>query len=160
MSCSFTPASDITVSGAQATREVYVRNIGGGLTLFRDDDCLQPLSPAELDVPKEKLTGLYFHISSHSDAGTAFPDGTGTSPCPVTWSHGGSKPSTVTYQKIKSDKSAFSMSDLWSHSLYESHEFDINVKLPDGSHTSVSIVEGIDPTIVERGEEPGGGCVR
>ena len=30
MSCSFTPASDITVSGAQATREVYVRNIGGG----------------------------------------------------------------------------------------------------------------------------------
>ena len=156
MSCDFTPAPDITVSGAQVTLEVYVRNLGGQLKLFWDDGCTRPVTRAELNVPKEKLTGLYFHISSHSDTDTCFPDGTGGDPCPVTWRHNGSKPSTVTYQKIKADKSAFSMSDLWSHSIYESHEFDINVKLPSGDPGSVAIVEGVDPTIVERGEEPSG----
>lgn len=151
----FTTGSSISIPGVQDVIKVYVRYLNGALALFKDDDCEQSFSPTNLNVAKQVPTGLYFYISSESQSGTWFPDGTGGAPSPITWKTG-SCPSTVTYGTFRNDSKAFSMKDEYNHSNTVNHEFDINVRLPNGTHMNVFLVEGIDPTIVEAGEDPPG----
>ena len=152
---SFTTASSINISGVQDVIEVYVRYLNGALALFKEDNCSNSFSPANLNVAKQTPTGLYFYISSQSPTGTKFPDGTGGAPSPITWKTG-QCPSTVTYELFRNDSKAFSLKDEYNHPNIAHHEFDINVELPNGKHMNVFLVEGIDPTIVEVGEDPPG----
>ena len=153
----FTKASDINLSGppwlVQPVLSVYVLNNGGNLALYKDDACTVAFNPPILEIPKQTSTGLYFHIASGSDDQTEFSDGVNGNPPPISWDSG-SYPSSVTQGKFQSDKKAFSLKDYWDHSNNQDYGFNLNIKLPDGSHRTVSLVDSIDPTIVERGEEP------
>lgn len=153
----FTKASDINLNGppwlVTDVLSVYVLNDEGELSLWKDDACTNAFDPPQLDVQKEVSTGLYFHIASGSEHGTEFSDGLDNNPPPLTW-EAGSYPSSVTPGKFEQFKKAFSLKDYWNHSNNQDYSFTLNIKMPDGSVRTVALVDSIDPTIVERGEEP------
>ena len=152
---SFERKDSITLGGAPwnvvAHITVYVQRVGAELKLYSDPDCAGPqLSPADLVVFRNQSTGLYFHIAC-SPAGTTFADP------PVVWEEQKPRPGTVCYGYIMNDGSAFSMSDDYGHQNSVSHSFDLRVDPGDGSRViSTRSTDEVDPTIVERGEEPPG----
>ena len=157
----FISAPDIDLSGppwnVTKYQSVYVLYADKSLKLYTDDDCQQEhlFNPADFYVKKKVPTGLYFFIASGSETGTEFPDPISKSP--VTWKDDEPQPATVTLGKYRQDGKAFSLKDYWDHPNEVKHEFTINVREPGGGLTSTSIIEGVNPTIVERGEEPPGG---
>ncbi len=69
-------------------------------------------------------------------------------------------PPTVTYGKILADRSAFSMMDYcpaWE--LAARYPFDLEVEYESAFYSVLThlTVESVDPTIVQKGEEPPGG---
>lgn len=146
------------------TVKVYVlRNADGSFGLYKDETCTTAFSPCDLPVYAGESTGLYFYITgAASNASVVFCDGTGADdhPMPVLWRDGGTCPQSVTYGKIKADRKAFSMKDFWQNELDSRHPFDLQVELPGGNRTTIlsqATVAEIDPTIVQKGEEPPGG---
>jgi hypothetical protein len=161
MSGSFeTGASSIDLSGSPwnvtTTINVWIQFLDGTVSLFRDAACTESFSPPWLVVEPNQSTGLYFFIAPSSVTGTLVCDGLSGQPEPVSWIGGTHEcPSTVTYGKILASRLAFSMSDLEHHANDVSYRFDIWLQLPDGRHVSVRPFIDEDPTIIEKGEEPG-----
>lgn len=156
-----TGSSSIDLSGSpwnvKDVIRVYVRNLDGDVGLFKDAACDEPFIPPRLEVPYDRSTGLYFYIAAGSTAGTLFCDGLDGRPLPVSWLQTDLCPSTVTYGKILASRKAFSMQDLADHASDVTYPFDLMIQLPDGRHIRVAPMVKVDPTIVEKGQEPSGG---
>lgn len=156
-----TGSSSIDLSGSPwnvtHTISLYVyRDSSGNIVLYRDSTRSQVFSPAELEVSRNVSTGLYFYILDSTDL--TFCDGLSGLPLPIVWLHQEVCPSTVTYGKIRADRRAFSIKDLCQGQNTVRHSFDLMVQL--GSQPPFSVLSfgggtaAIDPTIVEKGEEP------
>lgn len=166
-----TGSASIDLSGSPwnvtATVKLFVLlRADGSFGLYRDEGCTDAFEPAEMPVWENVSTGLYFYIGAGSPAGTLFCDGQDGRPQPVVWLASEACPPTVTYGKIRADRLAFSMSDLAPTPHAARLPFDLEVETPNGVYTSVLAhlrrreepgVTPVDPTIVEKGEEPPGG---
>jgi hypothetical protein len=149
------------------TVKTYVlRNQDGSFGLFCNEACTKSLMPPDLPVYRGQATGLYFYIPDvAANDGVTFCDGTGADnePTPVFWRDAADDlcPATVTYGKILADRTAFSMMDYCTSDEDTRHPFDLQVLLPNGHRTTIlgghDAVTEIDPTIVEKGEEPPSG---
>lgn len=144
----FTTASGIGLINVDGSIDVWVKCQGGTITLFKDSTALQSWGgDPDFTVPFEKVYAVYFRLTPSSDAGTSFPAD------PFDWDP--SQPSTITYEKMLANQTAFSIKDDNSaaHSNDKTHSFDLLVN----SGSSMRIVRlrtsKIDPTIVEKGEE-------
>lgn len=137
---------------------IYVKQKDGQLSLYNNAECQgRALGPASLEVYKGQSTGLYFFIAKDSDKGTHFPN-PNDGQLPVAWENESSCPDTVLYGKMKSDLSAFSMADSYAHPVMVLHSFDLIVASgAGGSFIHTSFFKEIDPTIVEKGEDPPSG---
>lgn len=143
--------------GVTAVDALWVRrNPNGTFDLFRDEACLNRFQPADLPVFLDVKTGLYFFIAPSSTAGTMFCDGQDGRPDPVTWPAADQPPPTITYGKILADRLAFSMMDWWRAGTAQRYRFDLMVEFEGTWYSILSnlTVEAVDPTIVEKGEEP------
>ena len=140
----------------QRSISIYVKQVNGKLSIHDDLQSGRTLQQEDLKVYKGQSTGLYFFIAEGSDDGTQFPDpDSGT--LPLEWKNGAPCPASVTYGKVKDDFSAFSIADLYGHTNEVRHSFNIRVLKGDGSINSTALFDEIDPTIVEKGEEPPSG---
>lgn len=137
------------------------RNSNGTFDLFRDADCLSRYNPADLPVWADVRTGLYFYIAASSTPGTTFCDGLNDRPNPVLWPGSATDlpPATVTYGKIQADRKAFSMMDYCQVGDSARHAFDLEIEFENAFYSVLTnlTVESVDPTIVQKGEEPPGG---
>lgn len=139
----------------------------GSFGLYHNEACTNEYGSAgEMPVWENVSTGLYFYIASGSPVGTLFCDGLDHRPLPIQWLASDTCPQTVTYGKIRENRQAFSMSDLATGSLAKRLPFDLMVETPNHGITSVLKnlgrhldlgIDPVDPTIVEKGEEPPGG---
>ncbi|MEM1181080.1 MAG: hypothetical protein AAGM22_22250 [Acidobacteriota bacterium] len=138
-------------------REVslYVKYSAGALEVYSDPDCAgDAITPLQLDVYRNQATGLYFFIAKSSDQGTQFP-APGSGHLPLSWEGNGDCPATVAYGKRRFDNLAFSIADTYDHGVLTEHGFDLIVQTGDsGDWTSTRLFKAIDPTIVEKGEDP------
>jgi hypothetical protein len=148
------------------TVKLFLLREESGFGLYKDEACTLPFDPPDLEVYVAQSTGLYFYIvGSEANAGVVFCNGTGSGsddlPPPVLWRNAPhSCPQSVTYGKIRADRKAFSMKDFWQDELDSRHPFDLQVEVPGRGRTTIraqASVSEIDPTIVQKGEEPPGG---
>ena len=155
-----TGAQNITLKEApwSVKREIsiYVKLVGDKLYLYDNEKCTgNALSPASFPVYKGQSTGLYFFIYDEDpNSKTHFPD-PDDGVLPLSWDKDKPCPGTVLYGKVRDDLKAFSISDVYNHNGEVKHSFDLVVVPPGGGpfvHTSW--FDKVDPTIVEKGEEP------
>lgn len=164
--CASIDLADPPFSVTRAVKTYVLRNGDGSFGLYTNEACTKALAPADLPVYRDQATGLYFYlVDAAANEGVTFCDGTGedNQPTPVFWRDAADDlcPPTVTYGKILADCKAFSMKDFCTSDEVARHPFDLQVVLPSGVRGTVlgghgSVAE-IDPTIVEKGEEPPGG---
>ena len=129
--------------------EIYVKLENGELSCYLDAACAgDAVVPLQLDVYRKESTGLYFYLV-HSPATAEFADP------PVSWEGGAGCPGTVRYGKIDDKRLGFSMSDYYDHGSEQEFGFDIVVDPGNGAPPiSTGIFKEIDPTIMEKGEDP------
>jgi hypothetical protein len=144
----FTTSPGIGLINVDGSIDIWVKCQGGTVTLFKDSTALNSWgSDPNFNVPCEKVYAIYFRLTPSSDTGTIFPAD------PFDWDP--SQPSTITYEKMLANQTAFSIKDDNSaeHSTDHTHSFDLLVN----SGSLMKIVRlrtsEIDPTIVEKGEE-------
>lgn len=143
--------------------KLYVRReTDGSFGLYKDEACTQPYGePAEMTVAPNQSTGLYFYIADASAADYKFLDGTGND-LPVKWLSSDTCPPSVTYGRILASGLAFSMKDFWQTGTPSRYVFDLEVEDGSGHKTTIlsnvdRALHPVDPTIVQKGEEPPGG---
>lgn len=134
---------------------IYVKHVAGKLSIYYNAQCSGATeTPLALEVFRNQATGLYFFIAASSDAGTKFPD-PDDGPLPIAWESKSGCPDTVQYGKVRSDYRAFSIADAYTHHSKDSYGFNIVVDPGGGSPLLTTARFGkIDPTIVEKGEDP------
>lgn len=130
-------------------QNLYILHQGASTTLYSDPNHQVPFDPPEFRITARTSTGLYVYIDADSDPGTKFSDGLEGRKNTLIWSEGQPPPS-VTYGKIKSDRTAFSLKVDWDHPDLQTHTFEITVLGPGG----ISVKFLVDPTIVEEPEIP------
>lgn len=143
----FTTSPGIGLVNVDGSIDVYVKNVGGNLSLYKDAAANQSWgTDPELDVPHAKVYAVYFRFTLNTDMGTTFPAS------PLDWGTPG-QPSTITCEKMLANHTAFSIKvdNSVTHVQDNSHDFDIKVVSATG--TSRARTSEIDPTIVEKGEE-------
>ena len=148
-----TGSSSIDLSGPPwnvvEVKTLYILHQGASTTMYTDPEHTELFEPPEFIVPRGVATGIYAYIAADSDPGTKFSDGLSGRKNTLYWTAGNPPPS-VTYGKVKADRTAFSFKVDWDHEDSEAHEFNITVITPDGR--SVKLL--VDPTIVEEPEIP------
>ncbi|MEO1083919.1 MAG: hypothetical protein AAFY88_06730 [Acidobacteriota bacterium] len=134
---------------------VYVKYANGKLEMYSDAGCLgDAITPLGMDVYRNQSTGLYFYIAASSQGDVTFPSRK-SGHLPIRWEGAGDCPDSVQYGKVKSDDKAFSISDQYSHNDRVEHGFDIVVDPGGGSPlVTTAVFQLIDPTIIEKGEDP------
>ncbi len=150
----FTMSSGIALVNVDGHIDIYVKNVGGTLSLFHDNMGTNSWgADPHFEVPKDKKYAVYFRMTLNTDTGTTFPS------APLDWGTAG-MPSTITCEKMLTSHLAFSIKVDNSSPPQndENHDFDLLVDSPTRGILRLHMSE-IDPTIVEEGEEGEGGGI-